>query len=387
MKLLARMGLLAWAGWAAFGAAAAEGPATVTIDGETYSHISEVHVSNGGRITILYGLGGRTVRPDQVPASFLASWGITQKDIERSASKSTASATAWLANENAQLFAQAVDQGLIREVEGVVCDTRKLPADWEQFERAKVWATAQKGALVDRTPEGPAPDFVLVFNLTPSDVPGRMTFIARRAGSLTYPTSSGPQSILAYDAGRACSRAEVPEAMIKQGAAQVELSTHSAQAKAQAQARLDAAPQLLAKLDAVRLQLQAESDAAGPWLTSLTQAQAQAAQKNKLILLNFTGSDWCLPCKKLDAEIFSTQQFNDYATKYLVLVRADFPQQKPQSADLRSANQTLKAQFGVSDFPTLVAMKADGTVVWKQAGYLPGGPLALITKLDAAMTQ
>ncbi len=387
MKLLARTSLLALAALAALGAAGGEGPATVTIDGQTYSHISEVHVSSGGRITILYGLGGRTVRPDQLPASFLASWGITQKDIEHSANKSSESTTAWLANQSAQLFDQAVQEGLIREVDGIVCDTRKTAADWEQFDRAKVWAFVQKGALVDRAPDGAARDFVLVFNLPPSDVPGRLTFIARRAGSFSYPTSSGTNAILVYDAGRACARSEVPEVMIKQGAAQVELPTHASEAKAHAQARLDAAPQLLAKLDAVQLQLQTESDAAGPWLTSFTQAQAQAAQKNRLILVDFTGSDWSAPCKQLDTEILSTRQFTDYANKYLVLLRADFPQKRPQSADLRTANQTLKAQFGVSDFPTLVVLKADGTVVWRQTGYLPGGPLALITQIDAAMTR
>jgi thioredoxin-related protein len=387
MKLLARIGLMAWLGLAAFAAPAGEGLTTVTIDGQTYSHISEVRVSSGGRVTILYGLGGRSVRPDQLPAEFLASWGITQKNLERTADKPAGSTTTWLANQNLQLLDQAVADGLIREVDGIVCDLRQPPADWERFDRAKVWATTQKGALVDRTPDGSARDFVLVFNLPFSEGSGRVTFIARRAGSMSYPAPSGAQTILAYDAGRICTRAEVPEAMVKGGAAQVELPGRASQAKAQGQARLDAAPQLLAKLDAVQMQLQTQSEASGPWLTSLTEAQALAAQKNKLILLDFTGSDWCVWCKKLDAEIFSTRQFTDYASKYLVLVRADFPQNKPQPADLRAANQTLKTQFGISAFPTLVAMKPDGTVVWKQAGYVPGGPLVLIAQLDGAMTK
>ena len=56
-------------------------------------------------------------------------------------------------------------------------------------------------------------------------------------------------------------------------------------------------------------------------MTSVPDAQAQAKKESKLVLLNFTGSDWCPACKKLDAEVFSKKEFSDYAKKNLVLVR------------------------------------------------------------------
>ena len=59
------------------------------------------------------------------------------------------------------------------------------------------------------------------------------------------------------------------------------------------------------------------------WLTSVPDAQAQAKKESKLVLLDFTGSDWCSWCKKLDAEVFSQPQFADYAKKNLVLVEVD----------------------------------------------------------------
>ncbi len=68
------------------------------------------------------------------------------------------------------------------------------------------------------------------------------------------------------------------------------------------------------------------SDApAAPWLTDLRIAKERARQEKKAILLNFTGSDWCGWCKKLDAEVFSQKEFKDYAAKHLVLVEVDFP--------------------------------------------------------------
>jgi thioredoxin-related protein len=118
------------------------------------------------------------------------------------------------------------------------------------------------------------------------------------------------------------------------------------------------------------------------WLNSVPQAMDQAKRENKMVLLDFTGSDWCGWCKKLDAETFSQPGFIDYAGKNLVLVEVDFPSRKPKSAELKEANKALKEKYNVNGFPNLVVLKADGTVLWQQSGYLPGGPNAMIAKLD-----
>jgi thiol-disulfide isomerase/thioredoxin len=118
------------------------------------------------------------------------------------------------------------------------------------------------------------------------------------------------------------------------------------------------------------------------WLVSVPQAMAQARQENKLVLLDFTGSDWCGWCKKLAAETFAQPGFIEYAGKNLVLVEIDFPHQTPQSAELRKINQALQKQYDVKGYPTLVALKPDGSVVWKQTGFLRGGPDAIIAELD-----
>jgi thioredoxin-related protein len=127
--------------------------------------------------------------------------------------------------------------------------------------------------------------------------------------------------------------------------------------------------------------------AESPWLTSVPEAKAKAGKEQKLVLLDFTGSDWCSWCKKLDKETFSKSEFIDYAKKNLVLVEVDFPNTKPQTDELKAANKALGAKYDVSGYPTLVVMKPDGTVVWKQVGYLAGGPSAMIAKLDEAKAK
>jgi len=123
-------------------------------------------------------------------------------------------------------------------------------------------------------------------------------------------------------------------------------------------------------------------------MTSVPEAKVKAEKEKKLLLLDFTGSDWCGWCKKLDSETFSKSEFADYAKKNLVLVTVDFPTPKvPQSDELKLANKDLAKKFEVSGYPTLVVMKPDGTVVWKQVGYLEGGPAALIAKIDEAKAK
>ena len=100
-----------------------------------------------------------------------------------------------------------------------------------------------------------------------------------------------------------------------------------------------------------------------------------------MVLMDFTGSDWCGWCIKFDKEVFATKEFADYAAKNLVLVQLDFPRRKEQSADLKKTNTALQSKYDVSGFPTLVVLDKDGKVAGKQVGYLEGGPKAFIAKI------
>jgi thioredoxin-related protein len=91
------------------------------------------------------------------------------------------------------------------------------------------------------------------------------------------------------------------------------------------------------------------------WMTSVPDAKAKAEKENKLVLLDFTGSDWCIWCKRV----------------------------KVLSEDQKAANSALAEKYKIAGYPTLVMMKPDGTVVW-QGGYMKGGPPAMIAQLDAA---
>ena len=118
------------------------------------------------------------------------------------------------------------------------------------------------------------------------------------------------------------------------------------------------------------------------WLTDLPAAQAQAKSENKIVLMDFTGSDWCPWCIKFKKEVLDTDTFQDYAAKNVVQVELDYPNKKKQSAELKKANADLKEKYKIDGFPTLVVLDSEGKEIGRQVGYAEGGPKAFIAKLE-----
>jgi protein disulfide-isomerase len=108
------------------------------------------------------------------------------------------------------------------------------------------------------------------------------------------------------------------------------------------------------------------------WSQNYDQALAQAKKSGKTLLIDFTGSDWCPWCVKLDKEVFSQKAFKNFAAENLVLMMADFPRSKKLPESIKSQNQTLMARFGVEGFPTVLLLNGDGTKI-AETGYQEGG--------------
>ena len=117
------------------------------------------------------------------------------------------------------------------------------------------------------------------------------------------------------------------------------------------------------------------------WMTDLPKAQAKAKAENKMLMMDFTGSDWCGWCIRLNKEVFSTPEFAEFAEKNLVLVEVDFPNSKKQSDELKAANEALQEKYNVEGYPTVIVLNSDGKVAGR-LGYQPGGPKAYIETLE-----
>ena len=141
-------------------------------------------------------------------------------------------------------------------------------------------------------------------------------------------------------------------------------------------------PRLFFVAAAVSLVFAAFARAESDWLHDWNKAQEEAKANHKLLFLNFTGSDWCGWCIKLDKDIFSQPRFKNYAHDNLVLVELDFPRKKSQPTEERKQNVQLAQQYEVLGFPTIVVLNSNGQKVWQFDGYFSGGAEAFIEQLQ-----
>jgi len=119
------------------------------------------------------------------------------------------------------------------------------------------------------------------------------------------------------------------------------------------------------------------------WMTDLKAASDRAYAENRLVLINFTGSDWCGWCIKLKGEVFNTGEFNAFAERHLTLVEVDFPRNKPISAQQRAINQGLAEKYGIQGYPTVILLNSKGNQIGR-LGYMAGGPKAFIKAIRDA---
>ena len=106
------------------------------------------------------------------------------------------------------------------------------------------------------------------------------------------------------------------------------------------------------------------------WETDFETAKKKAAENHQLILLNFSGSDWCAPCVATKKNYFDSDTFNKMAKDHLVLLNADFPRKKKNqlSDDQTKKNEALADKYNKEgNFPLTLLLDANGKVIksWK----------------------
>lgn len=112
----------------------------------------------------------------------------------------------------------------------------------------------------------------------------------------------------------------------------------------------------------------------------LENAKKQATENNELILLNFSGSDWCIPCIKLHKNIIETEDFKKLETEnVIVYINADFPRNKKNqlSPDLKKENASLADQYNPKGlFPYTLLLSPEGKILKSWEGLPSENALA-----------
>ncbi|NWK56132.1 thioredoxin family protein [Verrucomicrobiaceae bacterium N1E253] len=123
------------------------------------------------------------------------------------------------------------------------------------------------------------------------------------------------------------------------------------------------------------------------WVTDFEAAKKKAAEEKKDLLVDFTGSDWCGWCIKLNDEVFKHDAFKKGVAEKFVLVELDYPRDKSKlSEETQKQNAKLKETYTIKGYPTILLMDAKGRP-YAQTGYQAGGPEAYVTHLDELQAE
>lgn len=120
------------------------------------------------------------------------------------------------------------------------------------------------------------------------------------------------------------------------------------------------------------------------WYTNIEKAKEIAAETHKSIFVDFTGSDWCVWCTKIDEEILSTDEFKKFADENLVMLYIDFPKKKELPAGMTSYNQQIAGKFGIQGLPTILILDKDGKQLTK-LGYEREGASKFVNDIRSAI--
>ena len=125
----------------------------------------------------------------------------------------------------------------------------------------------------------------------------------------------------------------------------------------------------------------------GGFTDNLDEALARAKANKRPVVAVFSGSDWCVWCKRLEKEVLSTEVFRKDATNAYELVYIDNPNDRGLlSEHAKKCNETLTSTYEVSGFPTVLILDGDGKRV-AELGYAEGGPEKYLAMLAAAIRE
>jgi thioredoxin-related protein len=122
------------------------------------------------------------------------------------------------------------------------------------------------------------------------------------------------------------------------------------------------------------------------WTDDYEAARKQAAAEGKNLLIDFTGSDWCVWCVKLRKEVFEQPGFEAARDKF-VLLELDYPKDKSRVTEAVSLQNTaLLKKYPIKAYPTILLCDAAGKP-FAATGYQPGGPEKYLPHLDSLLAK
>lgn len=106
----------------------------------------------------------------------------------------------------------------------------------------------------------------------------------------------------------------------------------------------------------------------------LDELMARGQAEEKPLVLLFTGSSWCPPCKQLADAVLLRPEWENFVRGSILFAVYDFPRGGGGSGPAAERRIELAKRFGIEGFPTLIVVGQDGRVRGRRVGYQGGGP-------------
>ena len=106
------------------------------------------------------------------------------------------------------------------------------------------------------------------------------------------------------------------------------------------------------------------------WQEDYAKAVKIAKKQHKPILIFFTGSDWCGPCKMLTEDFFESDKFKEIAEENFVVYEANFPRNRDLiTPKQRKNNYYLSTMYNINSYPTIIIIDANGNELGRKKSY------------------
>lgn len=128
--------------------------------------------------------------------------------------------------------------------------------------------------------------------------------------------------------------------------------------------------QLVAQKGFEDLEVEEQENVSLNWFTDFEAAKLEAKNQKKPLLLFFTGSDWCAPCKMLKEDFFNTKAFKA-KSEHMILVLVDMPRRIDViTPEQKEKNKQLVAKYNQEgSYPNVVGLTQNLEVVGQLSGY------------------
>lgn len=123
------------------------------------------------------------------------------------------------------------------------------------------------------------------------------------------------------------------------------------------------------------------------WLTDFESAKKESGKTGKPILIEFTGSDWCIPCIRLEKQVFKKEPFISFAQQKLILLYCDLPFRKKISKEQKAHNEALAKQYKAEVYPVILLVDSAGKSLLRMDGYRGAPGETIVEEIRRAMAK